>query len=101
MLKDKIIELINANFSHFRLALIERFNDKEGFAKLPFTEGVYIEKKTEDNDFYLVGTVKPIGKKLVYEDCIFRSFEMNFEEFNEFKEIVGFAKDLIELYNKD
>ena len=46
MLKDKILDLINANFSHFRLEPIEEFkgikNNKFVFENLPLTKGIYI-----------------------------------------------------------
>ncbi len=106
MLKDKILDLINANFSHFRLEPIEKFkgikNNQFVFENLPLTKGIYIKQKARFNNMYfIVGIVKPHGENIIYEDFLFRTFELKGKKFNEFKELVEYAKDLIELYRKD
>ena len=40
-------------------------------------------------------------ENIIYEDFLFRTFELKGKKFNEFKELVEYAKDLIELYRKD
>ena len=106
MLKDKILDLINTNFSHFKLEPIENFkgikNNKFVFENLPLTKGIYIKQKAKFNNMYfIVGIVKPNGEDIIYEDCSFRTLELKDKEFNEFKELVGYAKDLIELYKNE
>ena len=109
MLKDKeMMDLINAKFSHFRLAPITRFksiknvesfkDDNNMFERLPLTEGINIEKKAETYDsYFVVGTIRPYGEDFTYEDCAFRTFDViDAKLFNEFKEIVGYAKDLLD-----
>ena len=105
MLKDKILDLINANFSHFRLEPIKEFkgikNNKFVFESLPLIKGIYIKQKAKfSNMYFIVGIIKPNGEDIIYEDFLFRTFELKGKKFNEFKELVGYAKDLIELYRK-
>lgn len=110
MLKEKMIDLINANFSRFRLAPIVRFKgtrvSKEiepMFEKLPLSEGINIEKKAKNyNSYFVIGTIRPDGDEMTYEDCGFRTFDnIDVEEFNEFKELVGYAQDLIKIFREN
>lgn len=105
MLENKILDLINANFSHFKLDPIQKYkgieNNQFVFENLPLTKGIYIKQKAKFNNMYfIVGIVKPNGENIIYEDFLFRTFELKGKKFNEFKEIVGCAKDLVELYRK-
>ena len=56
MLKDKILDLINANFSHFRLEPIKEFkgikNNKFVFESLPLIKGIYIKQKAKFYSWY-------------------------------------------------
>lgn len=107
MLKDKeMMDLINVKFSHFRLAPITRVKsfdrlikgEKDSFEKLPLIEGINVEKKAETYDSYcVVGTIRPDGEDFIYDDCAFRTFDViDAKCFNEFKEIVGYARDLLD-----
>lgn len=109
MLKEKeMMDLINVKFSHFRLAPITRLkniknvesfkDDNSIFEKLPLIEGINVEKKAETYDsYFVVGTIRPDGEDFTYEDCAFRTFDViDAKLFNEFKEIVGYARDLLD-----
>lgn len=111
MALKKLVDLVNSTFTKFRLAPIMRVKsvdklikgEKDSIETLPFAEGVNIEKKSKNFDsYFVIGTVK-IGKEgFDYEDCGFRTIdEIRADEFIEFKNIIEYAKILLEFSKKD
>lgn len=107
----KLVDLINSTFTNFRLAPIMRIKsvdklikgEKDSIETLPLSEGINIEKKSKNsNSYFVIGTVE-IGKEgFDYEDCGFRTIdEIRVDEFMEFKNIVEYAKILLEFSKKD
>lgn len=107
----KLVDLVNSTFTNFRLAPIMRVKsidklikgEKDSIETLSLSEGINIEKKSKNfNSYFVIGTVE-IGKEgFDYEDCGFRTIdEIHADEFMEFKNIVEYAKILLEFSKKD
>ena len=108
--EDKeMIDLVNSNFTNFRLAPILRLKSVEKLIKgdedcietLSLFEGVNIEKKAKKSDsYFIIGTIRANKDYFKYEDYGFRTFnEVCTDEFVELKKIIEYAKIIVEQAN--
>lgn len=97
-MEDGLIQKICMRFNNFRITNI--YNIVTG--NMPIKEGLAIEKKCSDGDsYYVIGFVKWVKNDVEYEDCGFRIFDLDLNEFKKYKELVEIAIKLVRTANDE
>lgn len=97
-MEDGLIQKIDLRFNNFRIT--NMYNIVTG--NMPIKEGLGIEKKCNDGDsYYVIGFVEWVKNDVEYEDCGFRIFDLDSNEFKKYKELVEIAIKLVRIANDE
>lgn len=97
-MEDGSIQKIDLRFNDFRITNI--YNIVTGSE--PIKKGLAIEKKCYDGDsYYVIGFVSWVKNDVEYEDCGFRIFDLDPNEFKKYKEFVDIAIKLVKIANDE
>lgn len=97
-MEDGLTQKIYLKFNNFRIT--NMYNIVTGTT--PVKEGLAIEKKCSDGDsYYVIGFVRWVKNDVEYEDCGFRTFELESNEFKKYKELVDIAIKLVRTANDE